>query len=143
MLRQVSAPVSILAAVNRAAWALPKLCCEYREETFLDRLIGLFAARCSPVIVVLGAAADRIRAGAHPAATFVAEPGLARGQTTSMQCGLRAVPPDADGVLFTLVDHPAVRPATIDACWPGRVPRWCACRAATGVAAIPSGSRAG
>jgi molybdenum cofactor cytidylyltransferase len=32
-----------------------------------------------------------------------------------MQCGLRAVPPEADGVLFTLVDHPAVAPATIDA----------------------------
>ena len=28
-----------------------------------------------------------------------------------MQCGLRAVPPDAEGVLFTLVDHPAVAPA--------------------------------
>ena len=32
-----------------------------------------------------------------------------------MQCGLRAVPPDAGGVLFTLVDHPAVAPATVDA----------------------------
>jgi molybdenum cofactor cytidylyltransferase len=32
-----------------------------------------------------------------------------------MQCGLRAVPADADGVMFTLVDHPAVTPATVDA----------------------------
>jgi molybdenum cofactor cytidylyltransferase len=38
-----------------------------------------------------------------------------RGMTTSLQCGLRAVPPDAEGVLFTLVDHPAVAPATLDA----------------------------
>ena len=57
-------------------------------------------------------------------------PDWARGQTTSMQCGLRAVPPDADGVLFTLVDHPAVAPATIDALLAGpratllRVPRY-------------------
>jgi molybdenum cofactor cytidylyltransferase len=35
--------------------------------------------------------------------------------TTSLQCGLRAVPPDAEGVLFTLVDHPAVSPVTLDA----------------------------
>jgi molybdenum cofactor cytidylyltransferase len=32
-----------------------------------------------------------------------------------MQCGLRAAPPEADGVLFTLVDHPAVSANTIDA----------------------------
>jgi molybdenum cofactor cytidylyltransferase len=107
----------------------PKALLRYREETFLDRLAGLFAARCSPVIVVLGAAAERIRAGGHPAATFVVNPEWARGQTTSMQCGLRAVPPEADGVLFTLVDHPAVAPATIDALLAGpratllRVPR--------------------
>ena len=42
-------------------------------------------------------------------------PDYQRGQTSSMQCGLRAVPADAEGVLFTLVDHPAVAPATLDA----------------------------
>jgi CTP:molybdopterin cytidylyltransferase MocA len=44
--------------------------------------------------------------------------------------GLRAVPSNADGVLFTLVDHPAVTPATIaalldsDARSPLRIPRF-------------------
>ena len=119
----------ILAAGESRRMGFPKALLRYREETFLDRLAGLFAARCSPVIVVLGAAADRIRAGGHSAATFVVNPDWASGQTTSMQCGLRAVPPDADGVLFTLVDHPAVAPATIDALLAGpraallRVPR--------------------
>lgn len=97
----------------------PKALLRYREETFLGTLAGLFAGRCSPVIVVLGAEAGRIRAsagpGGYPRATFVVNPDYARGQTTSMQCGLRAVPPDADGVLFTLVDHPAVTLETIDA----------------------------
>jgi len=92
----------------------PKALLRYRDDTFLDRLVGLFAARCSPVIAVLGAEAERIRSSAHFAATYVVNPNYARGQTTSMQCGLRAVPPEADGVLFTLVDHPAVLPATID-----------------------------
>ena len=119
----------ILAAGESRRMGFPKALLRYREETFLDRLVGLFAARCSPVIVVLGAEADRIRAAARPAATFVLNPDWARGQTTSMQCGLRAVPPEADGVLFTLVDHPAVAPATIDALLAGpraallRVPR--------------------
>jgi molybdenum cofactor cytidylyltransferase len=35
------------------------------------------------------------------------------GQITSMQCGLRAVPPATRGVLFTLVDHPNVAESTI------------------------------
>jgi molybdenum cofactor cytidylyltransferase len=120
----------ILAAGESRRMGFPKALLPYREETFLDRLAGLFAARCSPVIVVLGAEAERIRAGGHSAATFVVNPDWARGQTTSMQCGLRAVPPHAEGVLFTLVDHPAVRPATIDALLAGpratllRVPRF-------------------
>jgi CTP:molybdopterin cytidylyltransferase MocA len=105
----------ILAAGESRRMGFPKALLRYREETFLDRLAGLFAARCSPVIVVLGADAGRIRASVLCAATFVVNPDWARGQTTSMQCGLRAVPPEADGVLFTLVDHPAVAPATIDA----------------------------
>jgi molybdenum cofactor cytidylyltransferase len=120
----------ILAAGESRRMGFPKALLRYREGTFLDRLAGLFAARCSPVIVVLGAEADRIRAAAHPAATFVVNPDWVRGQTTSMQCGLGAVPPDADGVLFTLVDHPAVAPATIDALLAGpraallRVPQY-------------------
>jgi molybdenum cofactor cytidylyltransferase len=32
-----------------------------------------------------------------------------------MQCGLRLVPETAEGVLFTLVDHPNPRPSTIEA----------------------------
>jgi len=93
----------------------PKALLRYREEGFLDTLIALFAPRCSSVIVVLGAEAERIRAAATRPAAFVTNPDYARGMTTSLQCGLRALPPGIDSVLFTLVDHPAVQPATIDA----------------------------
>jgi molybdenum cofactor cytidylyltransferase len=93
----------------------PKALLRYRGETFLDTLTGLLGARCAPVIVVTGAHADRIRAGAVRPATFVVNSEFQRGMTTSLQCGLRALPAGADGVLFTLVDHPAVAPATVDA----------------------------
>jgi molybdenum cofactor cytidylyltransferase len=46
---------------------------------------------------------------------LVLNPDYARGQLSSMQCGLRAVPSEADGVLFTLVDHPAVSESTVGA----------------------------
>ena len=104
----------ILAAGESRRMGFPKALLRYRDETFLDTLIGLFAARCRPVIVVLGAHSDRIRERTIRPATFVINPDYQRGQTSSMQCGLRAVPPDAEGVLFTLVDHPAVAPATLD-----------------------------
>jgi molybdenum cofactor cytidylyltransferase len=34
---------------------------------------------------------------------------------TSLQAGLRVVPGESDAVLFTLVDHPAIAPSTVDA----------------------------
>jgi molybdenum cofactor cytidylyltransferase len=93
----------------------PKPLLPYRGESFLDRLTGLFSQFCDPVIVVLGACAEEVRARAQRPATFVLNPDYRDGQTSSMQCGLRAVPSDAAGVLFTLVDHPGVDRTTIEA----------------------------
>ncbi len=105
----------ILAAGESRRMGSPKALLQYGEASFLDTLTRLFSGRCSPVIVVLGAHAAQIRAAAIRPAIFVENPDYARGMTGSMQCGLRAVPPDADGVLFTLVDHPAATLATLDA----------------------------
>ena len=104
----------ILAAGESLRMGRPKALLRYREETFLDTLTGLFARVCSPVIVVLGAGADQIEAQARRPAIFVRNENYQRGQLSSMQCGLRAAPPEAAGVLFTLVDHPAVSAATLD-----------------------------
>jgi molybdenum cofactor cytidylyltransferase len=90
----------------------PKALLTYQGETFLDRLVRLFSERCSPVIVVLGAFPSL--AAPAPARTVLNDR-WPEGQTSSMQRGLQEIPPDADGVLFTLVDHPAVAPSTLDA----------------------------
>ena len=105
----------ILAAGESRRMGSPKALLPYRGESFLDTLTGLFAAFCNPVIVVLGAGAEDIRAAVHRPATFVVNPDFRLGMTTSMQRGLRAIPDAAEGALFTLVDHPAVVPDTIDA----------------------------
>lgn len=103
----------ILAAGESRRMGFPKALLAYREESFLDTLIGLMGRVCSPVIVVLGAEAERIQAGTGRPAIFVRNENYTRGMTTSLQCGLRAVPADAEGVLFTLVDHPAVAASTV------------------------------
>ena len=51
----------------------------------------------------------------HPGRILFAENTDYRlGQLSSMQRGLREIPDTVDGVLFTLVDHPNVRPSTIE-----------------------------
>jgi molybdenum cofactor cytidylyltransferase len=126
----VSVAGLILAAGESRRMGSPKALLEYRGETFLDRLIALFSSRCAPVVVVLGAQADAVRGGLRrgEAALFALNPDYRMGQLSSMQRGLREVPPEAAGVLFTLVDHPAVQPETLDRLLAGagplRIPRY-------------------
>ena len=105
----------ILAAGQSSRMGFPKALLEFGGETFLDRLIRLFSAYCSPVVVVLGAEAERIRAGLRAAegARVVVNPEWRMGQVTSMQCGLREIGP-GQAVLFTLVDLPAVKAETLE-----------------------------
>ena len=105
----------ILAAGESRRMGSPKALLEFDGETFLDRLILTLGGACYTVIVVLGCEAQRIRAGLRRAelVTFVTNPDYQRGQLSSLQRGLAAVPTEAGGVLFTPVDYPLVRPSTI------------------------------
>jgi molybdenum cofactor cytidylyltransferase len=105
----------ILAGGESRRMGSPKALLELGGETFLDRLILILSQSCSPVIVVLGYEPQRIKAGLSYAgmATLVTNPDYKRGQLSSLQCGLAAVPSGAEGVMFTPVDHPAVRPSTV------------------------------
>ena len=105
----------ILAAGESSRMGSPKALLEFRGETFIDRLIRCFSAHCSPLIVVLGHEPEVIRAGTRSPlkAVFVLNTDYQRGQFSSMQCGLRAVPADADGGGFTPGDHPNVEAATV------------------------------
>jgi molybdenum cofactor cytidylyltransferase len=114
----------ILAAGESSRMGSPKALLEFRGETFLDGLIRCLEAQCSPVIVVLGHTPEVVRAGVRVPgkAEFVLNPQYELGQFSSLQCGLRAVPADAEGVIFTPVDHPDIKPVTVGRLVEARAP---------------------
>lgn len=105
----------ILAAGESRRMGRPKAFLPFRGGTFLSGIAATLGRRCSPVIAVFGFDAARLIASAPANVAGVENPAWELGMLTSLQAGLRAVPEDCDAALFTLVDHPAVQPATIDA----------------------------
>jgi CTP:molybdopterin cytidylyltransferase MocA len=91
----------------------PKALLTQDGETFADRLIRMFRTHCREVVVVLGHDAERIRAGIRENAIFVINPDPDQGQLSSLQCGLKAVPADCEGVFFMPVDYPSLRAETL------------------------------
>jgi molybdenum cofactor cytidylyltransferase len=93
----------------------PKALLPFREGTFLSAIAANLGRRCSPVIAVFGFDAARLSQSAPPGVIPVENPDYAQGMLTSLQAGLRVLPDTCDTVVFTLVDHPAVLPSTVDA----------------------------
>jgi len=101
----------------------PKALLLFRGGTFLSVLAETLGARCSPVIAVFGAGADTLTSAAPAGVVPVTNASYKLGMLTSLQAGLRALAPESRGrVLFTLVDHPAVGVATVDALIQSRAP---------------------
>src|SRR6185437_2315220 len=93
----------------------PKALLEYRGETFVGRLIRVLSGCCDPVIVVAGYHADAIHAEVDGHARFVVNPDPARGQLSSLQTALAAVPTRVRGFMFTPVDCLGAEPETLAA----------------------------
>ena len=103
----------VLAAGASSRMGRPKQLLQFEGQTFLDSLIERFEGICAPIIVVLGYAADEVRAGIACGAQveIVVNPAPERGMLSSLQCGLARVPHDA---LFTPVDLPGISRETIE-----------------------------
>jgi molybdenum cofactor cytidylyltransferase len=103
----------ILAAGASSRMGTPKPLLDYRGETFVARLVRVLGGTCSPVIVVLGYHADVIRKQVPEWAQVVINADPSRGQLSSLQTGLAALPAEADGFAFIPVDSPAVEAGTV------------------------------
>jgi molybdenum cofactor cytidylyltransferase len=104
----------ILAAGASSRMGSPKSLLVYRNETFVERLVRVISRVCDPVIVVLGYHTDAIRPAITGNAVVVINPVPERGQMSSLQTALLALPFDAEGFLFTPVDSPAVEIETVE-----------------------------
>jgi molybdenum cofactor cytidylyltransferase len=107
----------ILAAGRSSRMGRPKALLPLGVKTFLAACSDGFLEVFDPVVVVLGHDADDIeeRAGLDERARIVRNPAYDRGMLSSLQCGIAALPAETEAAAFTLVDHPAVRPATLRA----------------------------
>jgi molybdenum cofactor cytidylyltransferase len=103
----------ILAAGASSRMGSPKALLEYRGESFLGRLTRVLGEVAKPVVVVLGYHAEMIRPQVGRGAWIVVNPAPERGQLSSLQTGLAAIPAEAEGFLFMPVDCPAVAEDTV------------------------------
>ena len=92
----------------------PKALVELGGEPLVRRALRVLAdGGCAPRVVVLGAAADAVRA-VLPGDVAVAEAAdWAEGMGASLRTGLAALPPDVAAVLVHLVDLPGVTGAAV------------------------------
>jgi molybdenum cofactor cytidylyltransferase len=113
-------PAIILAAGESTRMGSPKaLLADPNGRPFVARVVRtLQAAELGDVLVITGAQHDAIDAalaldGVRDSVRLVRNPDPARGQLSSIWTALEACPPDAEGLLMTLVDVPMLTNGTV------------------------------
>jgi molybdenum cofactor cytidylyltransferase len=109
----VSVAGIILAAGESRRMGRPKALLPFRGGTFLSVLAETFRQYADPVVAVFGFNGEEVKESVPDGVVAVVNSDYRLGMLTSLQAGLRACGAGYDAVLFTLVDHPAVRPETL------------------------------
>jgi CTP:molybdopterin cytidylyltransferase MocA len=98
----------VLAAGSGSRFGRPKALVALDGELLVDRAVRLLVdGGCAPVLVVLGAAADEVRAATELPHVVVA-PEWETGMGASLRAGLAHLPRDVDACVVALVDQPLV-----------------------------------
>lgn len=107
----------VLAAGQSRRMGRPKLLLPWGDTTVLgETLRQTCAARARPIVVVTGHSAEAVAAIAQAAGCqSVYNPDHAAGEMlSSLQVGLRALPPETRGALVILADQPLVTDAILN-----------------------------
>lgn len=105
----------LLAAGGGRRYGMPKALVELDGRRFVESAAAVLRdGGCAPVIVVLGARADEVRARAClDGYTVVDNPQWTTGMGSSLRVGVTALPDDVDAVAVLPVDVPGVTPAAV------------------------------
>jgi molybdenum cofactor cytidylyltransferase len=106
----------ILAAGESTRMGTDKALLLYRDRTFLETIAQAFRdAGLERITVVLGHHAEEIRGKTNlEGVEVVVNENYARGQTSSLQAGLRKLAgPEVEAVVLSLVDHPGISAETV------------------------------
>jgi CTP:molybdopterin cytidylyltransferase MocA len=112
----VSVAAVVLAAGESRRLGEAKQLVELTGERLLERAVRVATeARCEPVVVVLGARAEEIRAATRlGGAKVVVNEGWREGMASSIRVGVNAVGADALGIVVMTCDQPAVDAAHLE-----------------------------
>ena len=108
----------ILGAGSAERFGAPKQLARFNGLPLLQHVLDAAAtSQVRPIVLVLGANADALRAGLTlPAGTTVAvNNAFAAGQSSSLRVGLAALPDDVRRAVILLADEPLVDPEAIRA----------------------------
>jgi molybdenum cofactor cytidylyltransferase len=99
----------VLAAGESSRMGRPKPLCAFGDRPALELVLDACGRAGLIRVVVLGHAADQIRAGVTFGGSIVVDnPEYDKGQTSSLQAGLRALPDGVTAFVLFPADHPLI-----------------------------------
>ncbi|HXV22974.1 MAG TPA: molybdopterin-binding/glycosyltransferase family 2 protein [Alphaproteobacteria bacterium] len=106
----------VLAAGRSSRMGHNKLMARVDGAPLLLRTVdAALASRARPIVVVTGHESERVRAalGDRPV-RLVHNPDYEKGLSTSLRCGLAALPPESEAAIVCLGDMPRIRAGLLD-----------------------------
>jgi len=106
----------VLAGGKSERMGRPKALLPFRGTTFLQHILDVISqSKVQQTVVVVGRHRDEIEPHVQPPSRVVFNADYEQGMITSLQSGIRELPPETTGALMFLVDHPVVDVETVNA----------------------------
>jgi molybdenum cofactor cytidylyltransferase len=105
----------VLAGGKSERMGSPKALLPFRGTTFLQHILDVISqSKVQQTVVVVGRHRAEIEPHVKPRSRVVFNANYEQGMITSLQAGIRELPPETTGALMFLVDHPVVDVETIE-----------------------------